>query len=39
MQALTEEYLKRISRYVPVEGIALRDEAALAGNCGAESGD
>lgn len=26
---LTEEYLKRISRYSPVEGIALRDEADL----------
>ena len=29
IQALTDEYLKRISRYVPVEGLALRDEAAL----------
>jgi 23S rRNA (pseudouridine1915-N3)-methyltransferase len=29
IQALTDEYLKRISRYVPVEGVALRDEAAL----------
>ncbi len=27
--ALTDEYLKRISRYAPVEGIALRDEADL----------
>jgi|SRR5450755_2235529 23S rRNA (pseudouridine1915-N3)-methyltransferase len=27
--SLTEEYLKRISRYVPVEGVTLRDEAAL----------
>lgn len=27
--ALTDEYLKRISRYVPVEGIALRDEDDL----------
>ena len=27
--SLTEEYLKRISRYVPAEGLALRDEAAL----------
>ena len=26
---LTEEYLKRISRYVPVEGIAVRDEDDL----------
>jgi len=29
IQALTEEYLKRISRYTQVEGVALRDEAAL----------
>jgi 23S rRNA (pseudouridine1915-N3)-methyltransferase len=29
IQALTEEYLKRISRYAPIEGVALRDEAAL----------
>lgn len=29
IQALTEEYLKRISHYVPVEGITLRDEAGL----------
>ena len=27
--ALTEEYLKRISRYVAVEGVTLRDESAL----------
>jgi 23S rRNA (pseudouridine1915-N3)-methyltransferase len=27
--SLTDEYLKRISRYAPVEGVALRDEAAL----------
>jgi 23S rRNA (pseudouridine1915-N3)-methyltransferase len=32
--ALTEEYLKRISRYAQVEGIALRDEAALLKACG-----
>lgn len=31
--ALTEEYLKRISRYVPVEGVTLRDEAALIALC------
>ena len=30
IQALTDEYLKRISRYVPVEGMPLRDEQALA---------
>ena len=29
IRALTEEYLKRISRYVEVESVALRDEAAL----------
>lgn len=32
--SLTEEYLKRISRYVPVEGLALRNEAALLEMCG-----
>jgi 23S rRNA (pseudouridine1915-N3)-methyltransferase len=34
IQSLTDEYLKRISRYVPVEGLALRDEAALLQDCG-----
>jgi len=34
LQALTDEYLQRISRYVPVEGIALRDEIALLEICG-----
>jgi 23S rRNA (pseudouridine1915-N3)-methyltransferase len=34
IQSLTDEYLKRISRYVPVEGLALRDEAALLQSCG-----
>jgi 23S rRNA (pseudouridine1915-N3)-methyltransferase len=29
IQSLTDEYLKRISRYAQVEGQALRDEAAL----------
>lgn len=29
IQALTDEYLKRIARYVPAEGVSLRDEAAL----------
>jgi 23S rRNA (pseudouridine1915-N3)-methyltransferase len=29
IQALTDEYLKRIARYVPVEGLALRDAGAL----------
>ena len=32
--ALTEEYLKRISRYVQVEGLTVRDEAALLSLCG-----
>jgi len=35
--SLTEEYLKRISRYVAVEGVALRDEAALLVICGRAS--
>jgi len=34
IQALTEEYLKRISRFAQVEGRALRDEAALLAICG-----
>ncbi len=34
IQALTEEYLKRISRYAQVEGVALRDEEALLTICG-----
>ena len=34
IQSLTDEYLKRISRYVQVEGLALRDEAALLQVCG-----
>jgi 23S rRNA (pseudouridine1915-N3)-methyltransferase len=29
IQSLTDEYLKRISRYAEVEGLALPDEAAL----------
>jgi len=33
IQSLTDEYLKRISRYVQVEGLALRDEAALLQMC------
>jgi 23S rRNA (pseudouridine1915-N3)-methyltransferase len=34
LQALTGEYLQRISRYVAVEGIAFRDEIALLEICG-----
>ena len=29
IQALTDEYLKRISRYAETEGIAVKDEAAI----------
>lgn len=29
IQSLTGEYLKRISHYVPAEGLAVRDEAAV----------
>lgn len=29
IQALTDEYLKRIGRYADVEGVAVKDEAAL----------
>ena len=34
IQALTDEYLKRLSRYTQVDGIAVRDEAALLAVCG-----
>lgn len=34
IQSLTDEYLKRTSRYNQVEGLALRDEAALLQLCG-----
>ena len=36
--SLTDEYLKRIARYVPVEGLALKDEGALLETCGRASG-
>jgi 23S rRNA (pseudouridine1915-N3)-methyltransferase len=29
LQSLTDEYLKRIGRFAPVEGVSLKDEAAL----------
>jgi 23S rRNA (pseudouridine1915-N3)-methyltransferase len=35
--SLTEEYLKRISRYVAVEGKSVRDEEALLALCGHNS--
>jgi 23S rRNA (pseudouridine1915-N3)-methyltransferase len=38
IQALSDEYLKRISRYVQVEGLTLRDEAALLELCGRAAG-
>lgn len=34
---LTDEYLKRISRYVQVEGVALRDEADLLAKFGKDT--
>lgn len=36
--ALTEEYLKRISRYAHVEGLALRDGAAVLETCNRSAG-
>jgi 23S rRNA (pseudouridine1915-N3)-methyltransferase len=38
IQSLTDEYLKRLTHYVPVEGLALRDEAALLQMCGRAPG-
>jgi len=35
--SLTEEYLKRISRYVPVDGVTVRDEADLLAKFGTAS--
>ena len=37
IQALTDEYLKRISRYAQVEGISIKDEAAILELCGRAS--
>jgi len=34
IESLTQEYLKRISRYIEVDGSPLRDEAALLALCG-----
>jgi 23S rRNA (pseudouridine1915-N3)-methyltransferase len=34
IQALTDEYLKRISRYAQIDGVSLKDEAALLELCG-----
>jgi 23S rRNA (pseudouridine1915-N3)-methyltransferase len=33
IQSLTEEYLKRLGRYCEVDGVALKDEAALLKLC------
>jgi 23S rRNA (pseudouridine1915-N3)-methyltransferase len=33
IQSLTDEYLKRLSRYAEVDGVALKDEAALLKLC------
>jgi 23S rRNA (pseudouridine1915-N3)-methyltransferase len=33
IQSLTDEYLKRLSRYGEVEGVALKDEAAILRLC------
>ena len=38
IQMLTDEYLKRISRYADIDGIALKDEAALVKICSQKSG-
>ena len=35
ISTLTDEYLKRIARYVPVEGVTVRDEADLLAKFGA----
>ena len=29
IQTLTDEYLKRISRYAEIDGLAVKDEAAI----------
>ena len=38
IQALTDEYLKRISRYAQVEALALKDESAVLETCGRGEG-
>ncbi len=37
IQQLSDEYLKRISRYTAIEGFTLKDEAALLKLCGREA--
>jgi 23S rRNA (pseudouridine1915-N3)-methyltransferase len=38
IQALADEYLKRVSRYAHVEGVTVRDEAILLEMCGRRAG-
>ena len=37
IQALTDEYLKRLSHYAETEGLSLKDEAALLKLCSADA--
>lgn len=37
IQALTDEYLKRLSHYADTQGMALRDESALLKLCGRDA--
>ena len=37
IQSLTDEYVKRLTRYAEVQGIALKDESALLKLCGREA--
>jgi 23S rRNA (pseudouridine1915-N3)-methyltransferase len=37
IQILTDEYLKRLTRYVDAQGTALKDESALLKMCGRET--
>jgi 23S rRNA (pseudouridine1915-N3)-methyltransferase len=37
IQSLTDEYLKRLTRYVDAQGMALKDESALLKLCGREA--
>jgi 23S rRNA (pseudouridine1915-N3)-methyltransferase len=37
IQSLTDEYLKRLSRYAEVDGVTLKDEAALLKLCAREA--
>jgi len=37
IQTLTDDYLKRLTRYVDAEGTALKDESALLKLCGREA--